>query len=105
MSRDDLTRVVGYFAYRRPGEVFRHDAACVVGGTEDGLRRYVGSAPDRVQGEISVSKIRLGEIIEGLGSGAAYAFDDDAYARFFPMARRHGLDVREPGPPPGPADR
>lgn len=32
--------------------------------------------------------------MQGLLRGAAYAFDEDAYSRFYPLAREAGLEVQ-----------
>lgn len=41
----------------------------------------------------TIRKTRFGEILQGLRMGAAYAFDEDSYNIFYPLARQEGLDV------------
>lgn len=43
----------------------------------------------------TVKKTRFGEILSGLKLGAAYAFDEESYGRFYPLARQEGLPVEE----------
>lgn len=92
MSASDATRVVGVYAYAGPGEVFRYEDACMVAGSEQQMRRYLTALRSDPAGHLSISKLRFGEIFDGLKSGGAYAFDRQAYARFYSLARRAGLD-------------
>lgn len=41
----------------------------------------------------TVRKTRFQEILQGLSLGAAYAFDEESYGRFYPLAREEGLPV------------
>jgi hypothetical protein len=50
--------------------------------------------PGRV-GRHTIRKTRFGEIIQGMRLGGAYAFDAEAYGRFFPLAREISLPVTE----------
>ena len=43
----------------------------------------------------TVRKTRFGEILRGLGLGAAYAFDEESYGRFLPLGREEGLALAE----------
>jgi hypothetical protein len=58
------------------------------------MREYVRelSADDT---EYTIRKTRLGEILAGIEVGAAYAFDEESYARFLPLARAAGLQPAE----------
>jgi len=93
MARRD-TRVIGYYARMSPTDVVCTDTdACVVAGSSEAMARYLGEvAPDA--GNVIVSKTRFGDILRGLQLGAAYAFDKEAYARFYPLAYEAGLPVQ-----------
>jgi hypothetical protein len=41
--------------------------------------------------KFTIRKTRLGEILDGVRAGAAYAFDEEAYSGFLPLARAAGL--------------
>ncbi len=85
------TKVIGYFAYRSQSEVACDEDACIVAGSEEAMRHYLKtSSPEKVS-EFTIRKTRFGEIIKGMSLGAAYAFDEDAYERFYPLAREEGL--------------
>lgn len=68
----------------------RYEDACVVGGSEELITKYIALLNgDAVN--MAISKIRFGPIYDGLSSGAAYAFDQVSYHRFYPLARRAGI--------------
>jgi len=72
-------KVIGYFAFASPTEVVctgETGDACVISGS---VRK----------------KTRFGEILRGLKLGAAYAFDEESYKKFYPLARQEGLLVAE----------
>jgi len=76
------TKVIGFFAYASPSEVVCTDgAACVIAGSQK-TRKH------------TIKKTRFGEIIQGMQLGAAYAFDKDAYNRFYPLARQIELNIQ-----------
>lgn len=90
MSSDDDTRVIGYFAFIPPLDVICDGDACVIAGSEDALRRYIGAQ----RGSYTLARIRktrFGEILEGMRRGGAYAFDEESYDRFHPLAAKAGL--------------
>lgn len=43
----------------------------------------------------TIRKTRFGEIMQGLGLGAAYAFDEESYGRFLPLGRAAGLGLAD----------
>jgi hypothetical protein len=93
MARDDDTRVIGYFAYTPPILAICDGDACVIAGSEVAMKRYVEAmAPDSLK-ETRIKKTRFGEIWYGLEQGAAYAFDEEAYNRFYPLANKAGLPI------------
>ena len=89
---DDRTRVIGVYAYSEPGKVLLYQEACVVTGSEEFIRNYIRSLPHSPAKRMQISKMRFGELLDGLHSGAAYAFDRQSYGRFYNLARRSGID-------------
>ena len=97
--------VVGYFA-SIPGTTSGvcDGDALVIAGSPGQMKRYVrqvGSGdPDRV----IIRKTTYQEIARGLELGAAYTFDEAAFARFLPLARAAGREpvdlANDPGPQP-----
>ena len=92
----NYSKVIGVFAYRARTEVICVEQdACLIAGSEEAMREYAreltGSAPD----ELTIRKTRLAEILEGVSVGAAYAFDEEAYSRFLPLALAAGLAASE----------
>ena len=91
MPHTDGTKVIGYLAYATLEEVVCDGDACVIAGSEEAMmtflantKRYPGIRP-------SIRKARFSDIMNGMGYGAAYAFDEQAYNRFYPLASREGL--------------
>jgi len=86
--------VIGFFAYRSRQEVICTEGdACLVAGSERQMRGYVSEIDPQGASGTTIRKTRFGEILRGLHLGAAYAFDEEAYARFFPLAHAAGLPV------------
>jgi hypothetical protein len=93
---DRDTRVIGYFAYLSPTDLVCTDTdACVIAGSGEAMQQYLSEMAPSTAGA-SVRKTRFVEILRGLNLGAAYAFDNESYARFYPLAREAGLDVAQP---------
>jgi hypothetical protein len=87
-------KVIGYFAYLSPMEVVCTDVdACVVSGSSSAMQDYLAEIRPAGAAETKVKKTRFGEILEGLQLGAAYAFDEESYGRFYPLALEAGLPV------------
>ncbi len=93
MARDDDTRVIGFFAYTPPMHAICDGDACVIAGSEAGMKRYVESMVSGPLKGTRIKKTRFGEILKGLELGAAYAFDEEAYNRFYPLAKKAGLPM------------
>ena len=93
-SLDDNTRVIGFFAFLPPRDVFRHGDACVVAGSEEAMRRYLEFMPRQTVGKMQITKSRFGDVKEGMEGGGVYAFDQAAYERFYLLAQRAGIDVQ-----------
>ena len=89
------TKVIGFFAYASANEVVCTDrAACVITGSQKSMEEYIKELDPQDSKKRTIKKTRFGEIMRGLQLGAAYAFDEDAYTRFYPLAREVGLDVQ-----------
>ena len=95
MVSDRHSKVIGYFAYVSPAEVVCTGDACVISGSESAMRDYVIESGPGHEAIHTIRKTRFGEIMLGIRSGAAYAFDEEAYSRFYPLAREAGLGVAE----------
>ena len=88
------SQVIGYFAYLSPMDVICTDVdACLVSGSSRAMEEYLAEAHPHRAASIAVRKTRFGEILRGLTLGAAYAFDKESYARFYPLALEVGLPV------------
>jgi len=80
-------KVIGYFAFASPNEVVctgdRGDA-CVISGSPRTMKAYVKEIdPDGFRKRI-IKKTLFEEILGGLKLGAAYAFDEESYKKFYP---------------------
>ncbi len=95
MARHD-TRVIGYFACLSPTDLVCTDTdACVARGFQVSAMAaapwraaVLGAVP--ATGQAHSSR----RILRGLQLGAAYAFDKESYARFYPLAQEAGLAVQ-----------
>jgi len=88
------SKVVGYFAYFSPTQVVCTDEdACVVSGSREAMEAYLAEAYPHTVSKATVKKTRFGEILRGLQLSAAYGFDRESYARFYPLAIEAGLPV------------
>jgi hypothetical protein len=95
---DRNRKVIGYFAFASPTEVVctgdRGDA-CVISGSVRTMKEYVKEIDPDGQKKRTIKKTLFGEILSGLKLGAAYAFDEESYKKFYPLARKEGLNVSE----------
>lgn len=57
------------------------------------MERYFAELDPRSARKATVKKTRFGEIARGLELGAAYGFDQESYARFYPLAVEAGIPV------------
>ena len=90
------SKVIGYFAYLSPEQVVcTGGQACVIAGSEQAMRSYAEEIHPGDAHKARMKKTRFGEILQGLTLGAAYAFDEDAYRRFYPLGRAEGLPLAE----------
>lgn len=95
MSQND-SKVVGFFAYASKSEVVCTDgAACLITGSKQSMEKYLQEIdPTNVKNH-TIKKTRFGEIVQGLKYGATYAFDEESYNCFYPLAREEGFDVQQ----------
>ncbi len=95
MRRDIDSKVIGYFAFSSLTEVICEGDACVISGSEQRMRDYATSVSKESSQRTTIKKTRFGEIMKGIGMGAPYAFDEESYNRFYPLAKKMGLDLKE----------
>ena len=105
MATDEDSKVIGYFAYASPSEVVCDGDACVIAGSEADLRTYVSDLDSAGIMRYTLKKTRFGEIMGGIRLGAAYAFDETSYNRFYPLAQRQGFDLKQEDFYPNPTGR
>ena len=118
LARDDLSvstgplasARIGYLAAFSPLELLCDAGACIIAGSEAKLRGYVTAYAPQLARRYTVQPVSSAELLTGIRAGLPYAFDEEAYNRFYPLAQRAGLgvgpeDFSQPPPPgvPGPA--
>lgn len=93
--------LVGYLAHNDVNPLCDGDS-CVILGSRGRMKRHVKRS--------SLSPIRIQEadfesIADGLRSGGAYSFDEQAFRQFFPLAQAAGFPICDQdfsiAPPPG----
>lgn len=87
------SKVIGYFAYASPTEVVCTGEACVITGSYRAMQEYILEIDPDGRKRTTIKKTRFGEIMKGLQFGAAYAFNEESYRRFYPLAKQEGLDI------------
>jgi len=88
-------KVIGYFAYESPTMMVCTGEACVIAGSRRAMTQYILEIDPKQQTHRTIKKTTFDEIKQGLELGAAYAFDQAAYKRFYPLAKGAGLGVME----------
>jgi len=88
-------KVVGYFAFASPSEVVCTGEACVITGSAKAMKSFLTEMDTDEQKRRTIKKTRFGEILSSLKLGAAYAFDEESYKKFYPLARKEGLSVEK----------
>ncbi len=66
MTRDDDTRVIGFFACTPPMHVICDGDACVIAGSEAGMKRYAEAMVSGSLERTRIKKTRFGEILNRL---------------------------------------
>ena len=97
--------LIGYLAAFSRYELLCDGDACVIAGSEAKLKDYLAVNHPARPMRYEIKKVRFEELLRGLRAGGAYAFDEEAYNRFYPQAQRAGWavgpeDFSTP-PPPG----
>jgi hypothetical protein len=93
MHRD--SKVIGYFAYKSKTEVICDGDACIISGSEQEMKNYIHSVAPESLKKTTIKKTRFGEIVNGIKLGAAYAFDEQSYNHFYPLANKVGFNLKE----------
>ncbi len=83
-------KVIGYFAFMSSGQVACDGPSCLILSSEKDLRKYLSFSYPKDIDRFTIKKTRFGEIMKGLSLGAPYAFDREAYRRFYPLAKKVG---------------
>lgn len=86
---------IGYLANVPPSKVVCVDNACLVTGSSEAMRQFVATVDPDLKNSVKILKTSFGDVLRALHGGGAYAFDKQAYSRFYPLARREGLDVKD----------
>ena len=92
MSKN-YSKVIGFFAYRTKAEVVCSDEACVIAGSHAAMKDYIVELFSDGLERTTIRKTRFGEILQGMKIGADYAFDEESYSRFYPLAIEEGLNA------------
>ena len=55
------------------------------------MKQYIRLMNPELSERVTLAKARFGDIKRALQYGAAYSFDEEAYGRFYPPARKAGI--------------
>ena len=95
--------LIGYIAALQLNVLCDGDA-CVVMGSKFKFRSYLANNPQTRDKEYVLKKAWFDDILIGIQYGAPYAFDEEAFRLFYPLAQRAGLNLPPPDfnvkPPP-----
>lgn len=86
-------KIIGYLAYITKAEPICEGNSCIIAGSRDKMKTYLKQNNPRLIDRVTISKARFGDIKRALQLGAAYSFDEEAYNRFHPLARKAGIKV------------
>ena len=95
MSQDIDSKVIGHFAFSSPMGVICDGDACVISGSIEAMHNYIESTLTDSSKGVMIKKTRFSEIIQGMEKGAAYAFDEQSYNRFYPLANKTGFNLKK----------
>jgi hypothetical protein len=93
MAKNEDT-VIGYFAVHPSQDLLCDGDACIIAGSQSALNRYLASLANSGV-EFQKRKTRLSEILDGILRGGAYAFDQESYKLFYPLANKHGYHLKD----------
>ena len=88
----ESSKIVGCFSYINHDDVFCDGDACIIAGSEELMKTYLRKLSSCCFDRNIIKKTRFGEIINGIKLGGAYAFDQESYSRFLPIAQINGID-------------
>lgn len=91
-------KVIGCFAHIGKMDVMCVDVdACLIADSQEKMEEYIkGTEMDEgKKRKFQIKKTRFGEIMAGIKLGAAYSFDENAYERFYPLAKENGIELKE----------
>ena len=103
MADEIFTKVIGYYARLGGTRLFCSGSACVIANSESALKEAIRTVNPEDVKRCTIRKTRLIDILNGLATGAPYAFDRGAYQRFHPLAYKEGLK-KLPNPDEWPTD-
>lgn len=86
-------KVIGYLAYVTKAEPICEGDSCIIAGSREKMKQYVQRTNPLYGDKVTISKARFGDIKRAMELGAAYSFDEEAYNRFYPLARKAGMGV------------
>lgn len=87
----DDTKVIGYFAQKSPTELFCDERALVITGSESLMKQALALHGQSPASAFTIRKTRFRDILAGIQYGGAYAFDEESYRRFAPLAETFGI--------------
>ena len=85
--------LIGYLVQTSRLTVLCEGDACLIVGSEAKLKEYLSTLRTDLPQHYEIKKARFEDVRRGLQLGGAYAFDEEAYNRFYPLAQRTGLQV------------
>lgn len=94
--------LIGYIAALQLNVLCDGDA-CIVIGSKFKFKSHLASNDQTRDKDYALKKAWFDDILTGIQYGAAYAFDQEAYRLFYPLAQRAGLDLKQEDfstPPP-----
>ena len=90
----DSTQVVGYLAIVAKGKLMAAGDSCLVLGSEHAVRSHLRKVAPDLECNAEIRKTRFGDVMRALYGGGTYAFDQESYGRFLPLAQSERLGVQ-----------
>lgn len=92
----DKSKVIGYFAKKSRIDVICVEKdACLIAGSESSMKKYLTEIDQDKNKNLSIGKVRFGDILKAMELGARYAFDKESYSRFYPLGIKNKLMLAE----------
>jgi hypothetical protein len=86
-------KVIGYLASVTDLDLICEGDSCIIAGTHEKMRSYIMQRNPHLINKVTIRKARFGNIRKAMQLGAAYSFDEESYKRFYPLARKKGINV------------